>query len=53
MRLTGIWVICDISRYPLSFLNMHHITNSWTHADKKNVIRVAVCLFTLNAEMDE
>ena len=41
------------SKYPLSFLNIVHMTSSCTTADKKNVISVAELLETRNDEMDE
>lgn len=49
----GSWLIWRIKRYPRSFLNRHHMTSSWTHAERKNVMRVAVYLFTFIEEMDE
>lgn len=50
---SGSCDICKINRYPLSFLKMHHMTSSWMRADRKNVIRVAVCLLTRMNDMDE
>lgn len=50
---TGSWDICRMSKYPRSFLKMHHITSSCTHAERKKVMIVAVCLLTFIAEIDE
>lgn len=51
-RTSGNWHICMINRYPRSFRKMHAMTSSWTHADKKNVMRVAVSRRTRIAEIE-
>ena len=45
--------ICIPMRYPRSFLKIHHMTSSWTHADNKKVTSVAVGRESLKALMEE